>query len=271
MSTQKKRAGRSPSYPDIELQEAIEKARRLWVGEHRNFAPLAAIQQHWGYKANTGPGLRAVSALLKFGLLADRGRGENRQAKLTVLAIKIILDDRPNSPDRDDAIREAALNPPIHRELWERYQGDLPSDATLRYTLLTERGFSEAGADALIREFKSTVEFAKLAESDIMADKPSGEGEEDRDKDQEHPDIFNIPFPPSERDQTMQTTQERPKVGETSSQPEKRVIQVPLPTGEWVAIQLPVPLTETDWDQMFNVLNAMKPGLVQSSGRQEQA
>lgn len=180
----KKFEGRSPSYPGISLSEAIEKARVVYQHESRNAAPVVAIVGHWGYKAGSGPGSVAFAALKKFGLLDDEGTGAGRTAKLTDLGLKIILDDREDSPDRAAAIREAALRPGIHSELWSKYGGELPSPQTLRYHLLTDRKFTQSGADEFIQQFKATIDFARLKESGIM---PPAEGERDDDPEDEVP------------------------------------------------------------------------------------
>lgn len=53
--------------------------------------------------------------------------------------------------------------------------------------------------------------------------------------------------------------------GESKRKQERhQVYRVPLPDSEWVAIQLPVPMSEGAWAQMMAMLSAMKPGLVVS-------
>ena len=257
MTTDNRRSGRSPGYPDIDLREAIDKARVLWDKEGRNLAPVATIQEHWGFKVNTGPGLRAVAALKKFGLLADRGRGDDRLAGLTELAFSIVLDQRENSTKRAEAIRKAALNPPIHSELWEQYKGALPSDATLQFILQKERKFSPRGADALIRELRATIEFAKLEYTEDIAEHknelPDDGGSED---DELLPDPFA----------TSPNLFEERSVAKDTNVTETRVLQLPLLGGTWAAVQIPQPMSEPDWDQMMAVLQAMKPGIVNFSG-----
>src|SRR2546425_830513 len=103
---------RSPSYPGIGLETAIERARELYKQEGRNAAPNDAILGHWGYKPRTGPGLVTIAALKRFGLLDSEGSGKSR---LSNLALRIILDEREDSPDRDAAIKQAALTPSIHK------------------------------------------------------------------------------------------------------------------------------------------------------------
>ena len=257
----KRREGRSPSYPEFGLEEAINKARRLWVEEKKNFAPIPAIQGHWGYKPHTGTGIRAVAALKSFGLLIEQGQGDNRQAKISDLAFKIIVDERPDSPDLANALKEAALTPSVIRRLWEEYDGNLPSDSTLQY-VLRNRGFSEVGGKGLIEVLHSTIEFAKLAQSAMITTESESEGSMNEE------DPFTVPFP-SERSQSMQQIEVQTQHDDASKSVDKRVLQIPLLNNKFLTIQLPVPMTESDWDQMVKVLDAMKPGLLVTKEKEE--
>jgi hypothetical protein len=169
-ATAKRRKGRSPAYPGLDLEAALEKARQLYANENHHPASIETILDHWGHAAKSGAGLVAVAALKKFGLLEDAGKGDARKAKLTSRALDIIHDERNDSADRRAAIRAAALEPVIHRELWDAYDGKLPSDKNLRFHLIRERGFTENGADDLIRELRATFSFARLTESDSMSE-----------------------------------------------------------------------------------------------------
>src|SRR5689334_3352156 len=95
----KRKKGRSPSYPGIGLQEAIERARIIYRAENRHSAAIDTILSHWGYRSGSGLGLVVLAALIKFGLLADEGSGKGRHARLTEDALKIIQDEREVSPD----------------------------------------------------------------------------------------------------------------------------------------------------------------------------
>ncbi len=57
-AAQKKR-GRSPSYPGIDLEQAIQKAEVIRRHEGRSWSPVNAILGHWGYKEKSGAGLPA--------------------------------------------------------------------------------------------------------------------------------------------------------------------------------------------------------------------
>ena len=246
-SQRKRSAGRSPSYPDFDLGESLDKAGILWREEKRNLAPISAIMGHWGFKPNTGPSLRAVAALKKFGLLTDQGRGPTRQAKLSEVAIRIILDEREDSKEKVELIKQLALTPSIHKELWDEYEGSLPSDRTLKYSLITKRGFSELGAAELIKEFRKTIEFAKLSPSDNITDENSDSVQEPEEEDEM---ISQAP----------QQLQVRQPIDHTMKQ-----VHLPLFENKWAILQAPFPLTDADWKQMEGILTAMKPALVQKA------
>jgi len=242
----RKRKPRSPSYPGIPLQEAIEKARALYRAEGRNAAPVDAILATWGYKPKSGGGLVALAALKKFGLVEDEGAGADRRAKLSGQGFSIIVDERPESPDREQSIREAALKPTIHAELWQKGNGSLPSDATMAYELKRDRGFTESGAREFIQQFKATVAFARLAESGSMSDPGGG------------------PPPPLDEDMTMRQENGVADPGQPDDR-EMRVVPLPIGNGSWPILKLPYPMSEGDWEKMLAYLELMKSTFVKES------
>jgi len=249
-ATGKKHRARSPSYPAIDLEEAIARARELYNKEGMNLAPISVILKHWRYDVKSGAGLVTFAALIKFGLLADEGSGDKRKAKLTELARRIILDERPTSPERDALIKEAALTPTIHKDLWAQYKGLLPSDENLRHELRLEKSFSDYGVKEFIEEFKSTVDFAKLAESDMISPKV-----EDKTQPEEEIAMTTATFESSQAQQKG----EGQKQGSTTT---VKQIQIPYTLNNWAKLEAGFPMSEDDWNQMMAVLIAMKPGLV---------
>lgn len=45
---------------------------------------------------------------------------------------------------------------------------------------------------------------------------------------------------------------------------DRKAVQIPYPDGEWATLQASFPLTGPQWDAVIAMLQAMKPGLVQS-------
>jgi hypothetical protein len=167
----KLRQGRSPAFPFIPLNKALERAETFRVaegGRPKHFSPLVSACGAWGIGVKTGPGIQTIAALGHYGLFEFQGSAEKRSARLTDLALRILLDKQPLSPERDELIRQAAIAPRIHTELWKNWPDGLPSDPTLETYLVRDRGFSESGARDLIAQFKETIAFAKLGQPGII-------------------------------------------------------------------------------------------------------
>jgi hypothetical protein len=265
----KKRRDRSPSYPAIPIGVAVDKVRDLYQREKAYLTPLATVYQHWGYSPGSGSGAVAVAAALKFGLLEDEGSGPLRRARVSNLGLRIVRDTREESLERDRLLREAALLPPIHRELWEKYRGSLPSDANLKHTLKFEYGFTDVGAHEFAREFRSTIAFARLEEDSVDASGAAG----DFPAEVEHATpiarqiavrgaVDNIRVYESGRAVDAARVHRVP-----SSAPASIVLSLPIAGTDperWPSLHLSDRLSESDWQQMLSLLNAMKPAIVAS-------
>ena len=70
---------------------------------------------------------------------------------------------------------------------------------------------------------------------------------------------------------TPPTSLKEPPPTDAKTTPQTRVVQLPISQSEWAALQAPFPLTEEKWEQMLDVLNAMKPALVSKEGRPDGA
>lgn len=275
--------GRSPSYPAIDLEAAIGRAEAVYRHEKMHPAPIGAIVGHWGYKSHTS-GVASVqyAALKKFGLLDEEGSRDHRQGRLTDLAFAIL--HNPNADERLAAIQRAALMPPIHREMWEQYGASLPSDATLRYRLVTERGFTEAGADDFVRQYKSTIAFAMPEGSTVDEDEDQIPTMPSDDEDMgfvparhsfagSQPHTPTSPGAAGSNPRRLQTTDIWYSEGERVlvPAPEPPVTArtsrhaIPLIGGKQVVLEGEFPLTEEAWDGFMNILQAFKPGLVDAA------
>lgn len=162
-----KKKSRGPNYPSIGLDKAVEFAQTLYEHERRNAVPVAVALRHWGYKnAKSSTATMALAALRSYGLLDFIGKGSDRQAKLSDRALQIVL----KTPNRDEALKEAALSPKIHKVILGRFKADgLPSDSTLRHRLIMELDFNDDAVDSFLARFRSTLALAKLTESDTIS------------------------------------------------------------------------------------------------------
>jgi hypothetical protein len=134
--------------------------------------------------------------------------------------------------------------------LWRKYNGELPSNQNLRFHLIRERGFTEAGADELIGQFRRTIAFAGLASSDVLSDQNDDKvvGEEA---------IYVNPTTSQDREIPSRTIVTSPSIGQV------REVPIPIQGAAWPALKAAFPMSEEAWTQMIAVLNAMKPGLVE--------
>ncbi len=176
---EKRKRTRSPAYPYINLETAIKRAKEFYDKEQRNPANIKVAVKHWGFVEGSSGGGQTIAALTSFGLMQDEGMGNNRKMRLTQTALRILLDARPDSKERAELIKQAALAPKIHQQLWEKWGVDLPSDAQLKHTLLFEWPvpFNENAVDGFIREYKDTIVFARLTESDKVASEVKNNGD----------------------------------------------------------------------------------------------
>ena len=166
---------RSPAYPYLNLKTAIERARTFYDREGRNSAPITVAATHWGYEAKSSGATQTAAALMSFGLMQDEGTGDKRKLKLTQNALRILLDARADSSERDSLIKQAALAPKVHHQIWTKW-GTGISDENLRHALVFEwePPFNENAVDGFIREYRDTIAFAKLAESDKVSTEDGG-------------------------------------------------------------------------------------------------
>nr|WP_136252715.1 hypothetical protein [Ningiella ruwaisensis] len=162
MTTKSKRV-RSPAYPAVSLKLAIKKAQEFYKVEGRNEAFLTVALTHWGYSPNSGNGLKLVAALSSYGLADTTGSGKNRKIKLSDLALRILLDNRENSLEKNQAIQSLALKPKIHQKLWNLWGADLPSIENMNHHLIFEEGFNEKFVNSFVKDYRETIEFSQLA------------------------------------------------------------------------------------------------------------
>lgn len=255
----RRQTGRSPSFPAINLETAIRRARELYERERQHPTSVDTIVRYWGYKAMSGPAAGALAALKKYGLMTDEGKGPERRGRLTHLAIDIIAN--PDHQARVGATKQAALKPGIHREMWDSYHNSPPSDENLRWELVRKRGFTESGADEFIRVYKQTVAFAQLDVDDHAVSSGAASPQDDgADAEPESP----------ETEPRRDAVEPEP----ASPEPHRRhVVQPPAPGmtqyripvfgGRAVVVEGEFPLSEDDWNQFMAVLTAMKPALVE--------
>lgn len=255
-----RRKQRSPNYPGIDLGAALKRAQIVWGREQHHPAAQHVILNHWGYAPKSGGGAVAYAALKRFGLLEDHGRGE---ARLTQLALDILRSQHEGRPDYEK-IREAALRPAMHRDLWQEYRASLPSNESLQFKLVTEKGFTPGGADEFISEWKRTLSFAKLAEATGSVGPDATPSTAVQSEESVPASSPPVPPPPTDAPATAPTSTPRSAGAPAASG--SSAYRIPLSNAGRVAafVHLPDSMSEGEWARFLTVLEAMKPGLVSS-------
>ncbi len=231
---------RSPGYPMISLDEAIQKAKILWDKDKNNYIPLAAAYEHLGYKSQGGYAARIIAALKKFELISEK----QNAIKLTEEAIDLALHDE--SDERYiEIVKKSALKPIIYEKIFSKYNGIIPSDNTLRIELIKEHGFNPESVNDFISSFRKSIEFAGLSQDNKELEK--------RGKNR---------ILPNKEDRMIMSRDLGHGIDSS-----KLVIEIPIPLSptELGTIRMPYPLTETQWDQMINILKVYKNSFVPES------
>lgn len=166
---------KSPRAPSIPLDDALDKALKVYDKERLHPAPTDVVAQHMGYKdANNGRALGALASLRYYGLVE---RGSNGLLSVT----KDVESYRyaPSDEMRRAYLRRFLTAPALFAELLERYSSGLPSDGNLRYELI-QRDFLPATAESLVGILRRSADFAKLYEQEPQqgASEVAPEGEE---------------------------------------------------------------------------------------------
>jgi hypothetical protein len=229
----------------VNLETAITRAREFYNKEQRNAANVSVATKDWGFVEDSSNGAQTIAALISFCLMSDEGSADKRTVRLTQEALRILLDVRPDSSERAELIKKCALAPKIHKQIWDKWGTDLPSDAQLRHSLLFEweTPFNENAVDYFIAEYKSTIAFAKIGESDIIHPVEvgdNGSGEEIRKSGEAVGEIVkDITPPPFKGTPALQGSQ-------LLSKTHMQEFVVPLSDGTRAIFQWPTALSEED-------------------------
>lgn len=260
--SQKRPKGRSPAYPAISLEKAIQRVRQLYARDKQYKIPITSLPEIWGYASLNGPASLTISALKKFGLVNDEGAKDERRISVTDSAVHIL--NHPSSDVRTEEIKGAALLPPIHREMWEAYGAHLPSDAILLWHLTREQGFTETGAKEFIREWRETMEFAELGkhkEADPSSRNSQPIGYDEKPLHQDDLVVSDAPRDSFERE-VVSPVQQFDTEARSTAPVQSYPIPIALHGRPPVVISGAFPLSAPEWAQFKAVLDAMRPVLV---------
>jgi hypothetical protein len=132
---------RSPSYPRVSLDRAVDLVRRVYDSAYENPIDTMTALNLMGFQGKSGPSVSALSSVKQYGLI----EGRDQSLRVTSLALKIL--HPANEAERATALREAAFLPAFYREIGNQFAGRIPSDQVLKSHLVRNHGFTQGGAD----------------------------------------------------------------------------------------------------------------------------
>ncbi len=168
---------RSPPFPAMPLQRALERVEQLYRQERENPVPLSSAAKAWGMSPTSSGPIKVAGALNQYGLVTAEGYAASRKIKPSMDALRLILDKNHSSAERREALSRCFLRPTIFLELWEKWGPILPSDHTIESYLVLDRRmanqapFSQSAAAELLANYRASMAFAEPH----AADNPSRE------------------------------------------------------------------------------------------------
>lgn len=245
VAADKKPKQRSPAYPFIDIEKALGYVKTMWQKENRHDVKASVLATHFDIEPKSSALSLTLSAMAKYGLVDEVGVFPNRTFKLSALALKTLREDLTEQ-EKLAVHKDIALKPEIFRYLWSKYGASLPSDVALKTHLVMDKHFTEPASAVVIRNYKSTISFAKLTDSDTLVDSTSEEPEIEEDSPQ--------------AEKMMETPTEKPL--KQASGVVYREFAVPLPSGAVGTFKVPYPMGENDFKVYSTLLAAFEPGLV---------
>lgn len=175
---------RSPAFPYISLDVALERAKQIYKEVREHPQPREVLAKAYGKPATSSATIQTFATLAQYGLLENVTTPTGRKMRVSTLAQTIF---NPHAPQEktQQAIKTAALKPAIFVELWERYKDTSGlNDNVPLYYLTEERGhehggvFTDKAAQDVLRVYRATLRFAGISGSDnIQASPPVDEDE----------------------------------------------------------------------------------------------
>ena len=173
---------RSPKYPYIALDTAVERIRKIFGTIRDTAQPRDVVAQAYGKPVTSSATIQTFATLLQYGLLETVQHSSGQRRLRVSNAAKAFTN--PNAPEHVvvAARKTAALAPPIFQELWTTFgPAEGLHDSAPLYYLTHDRAhlqraiFTERAAQDVLRTYRATLSFADLSEADRLGQDEAGE------------------------------------------------------------------------------------------------
>lgn len=166
--------GRSPNYPRLPLVEALDRLKQVYAAIHTYPADKEAIIESLGYSGMSGRALTVLGTLRRYGLLRSEAKGQLRVSDEAVS----ILELPKGTPERLEALKEAAFTPGLFSELHNEFPDRLPNDSALKHYLI-KKGFMPKAAAGIIPVYRANLELVEEETSGYNQPMPTAESSPD--------------------------------------------------------------------------------------------
>lgn len=163
-STDKPQKERSPSFPFIPLQVAVERLAAFEQTFGRHDTPANKVGRAWKMKDGSSQAFQTLAALKSFGLLDYRGSGPARAMFITDEGRKYLRAQQ--EAVKREVLRRAALKPKIIEKFWHIWGADRPIDDVCLDDLHFNHNFTQSAAETFLRVYDGTISYAGLSNSD---------------------------------------------------------------------------------------------------------
>ncbi len=251
---------RSPNYPGVSLENALALVGKQHESDGLQRIPANIAHRRWGYAPNTSRAQIREAALKAYGLIKVIGLGKTRSIKVTETADKIIR----QHPEWSNILKEVALSPTIHREVWEHYNGNLPQDDVFQQFLVWSKGFNDKSVYKFISQYRETIAFAGLGEGEILESETGSSDTTETTNDGMGASPLGGP--------SIAIAPEPAVVVASTSGPSVGVCQdysIPRMGGRLAVLRLEYPVSQADIEQIRRWLDLMGNALGDESAAQE--
>lgn len=176
---------RSPSYPSVPLEEAIEFARKIYSKSRSNPIDREAAARDMGYTGISGRSAKVLGTLSQYGLTERTGK---EGLRVSPTAVDIL---HPSTEaGRQRALKIAGFSPSLFAELRQRFSDGIPSENAIRSHLMRQ-GYGDAAITPAISSFLETCRYLQQENafdeessppSTGQAQEPTKHGGTDRDE-----------------------------------------------------------------------------------------
>ena len=147
---------RSPNFPGLSLEDAVSFVKIIWDRNRRAPIMREAAAKDLGYTGLTGRSLKVLGALNQYDLIENMSKGHMRVTKTA----EDILIGYPEDVKKE-AVSKAGRAPSLFWDIYEKFEGTVPSDNAVRSFLL-QKGFTNEGVEKAIKSFLDTNRYVEI-------------------------------------------------------------------------------------------------------------